>query len=227
MINLKEIYENIWLFPLIGGIFSLIALLTPAAYFTESFYTFYLWMWGLTSVQMDDPYFGNYGDTTFIEDIFILHPSIIISIIIGVSSTVLISSAFICKKKLKTSSVIKSKWLTPAILILIGTMAWMICMELYFQLGPTSRSFWGTINPGFGVIGMFLGSGFALGGYVISKYGAKQRDEIIFIANQDKTSISSFVSAKSGTSIKFCSKCGTKTEEDLQDFCRNCGFKLH
>lgn len=227
MIKLKDIYEHIWVFPLIGGFFSILALLTPAGYFNESFYTFNIWMWGLTSVQVNDPYFGNYGETMFIDNIFILTPSIIISIIIGVSAIVLISSALTCRKRLKASSVIKGKWLTPAILILISTIAWIINIELVFRLGPISMSFWKTIKPGFGVIGMFLGSGFAIGGYVISKYGAKQRDEVNFIANRNKASISSFVSTKSGTSIKFCSECGVKTEEVLQYFCRNCGFKLN
>ncbi|MBY8992318.1 MAG: zinc ribbon domain-containing protein [Candidatus Lokiarchaeota archaeon] len=223
---MREIYEYIWIFPLIGGIFSILALLTPAAYFSESFYTFNLWMWGLISVQVNDPYFGSYGETTFIDNIFILTPSVIASIIIGVSSIILISSAVTCKKKLKADDIIKSNWLTPAILILISTIAWIISIELVFLLGPTSMSFWETNNPGFGVIGMFLGSGFAIGGYIISKYGAKQRDEVIFVANRNEISISTLASAKSGMSIKYCPECGTKAEEELQHFCRNCGFKL-
>ena len=107
--KLKEIYEHMWIFPLIGGLFSILALHIPAGYFNESVYSFNIWMWGLTSIQINDPYFGNYGETMFIDNNFILHPSIIISIIIGVSSTVLISSALICRKHLKSSSVIKSK----------------------------------------------------------------------------------------------------------------------
>ena len=223
---MKDIYEYIWSFPLIGGLLSISALLTPAAFFIESSYIFNLWMWGLTSLEFTDPYFGSYREIAFVENIFILTPSVIISIIIGVSSIVLIFSAITCKRKIKAGSIIKSYWLTPTILILTSTIGWIINIELVFRLGPTSMSFWGAVDPGFGVIGMFLGSGFAIGGYIISKYTAKQREEVIFVGNRNKTLISPLSSTKSDMSIKFCPECGTKAEEELQHFCRNCGFKL-
>lgn len=223
--NLGVIYDYLWVFPLIGGIFSLIALLSPAAYLSESGNIFSLWMWGLVSIRVFDG-IEFLENTAFSDNIFIITPSVICSIIIGVSAFVLISFGITCRKDLKAGSIVKSKWLTPAVLIIISTIGWMISIELVYLLGPSSLSFWEVINPNFGVIGMFLGAGFAIGGYAISKYGAKQRDETIYVLNRARSSSSPLVSIKSGMSVKFCPECGTKAEEEFQHFCSNCGFKL-
>jgi len=221
----RILYDYMWVFPLVGGIIPLLALLTPAGFLSDSGNTFSLWMWGLTSIRVFDG-MEYIEDTAFSDNIFVIIPSIISSILIGVCAIMLISSAYTCKKELRGVLTIKSSWLTPAILLTISTIGWIISIELVFILGPTSMSFWQYIDPHFGVIGMFLGSGFAIVGYIISKYYAKETDEVIFITNQADTTRSLTSSTKSGKNIKFCPECGTETEEGFQRFCRNCGLKF-
>jgi hypothetical protein len=222
------LYDYMWAFPLMGGVISLLALLTPAGFLSEAGNIFSLWIWGLVSTRVFDG-FDYIEDIAFSDNIFVITPSVIFSILIGVCAIVLISSAINCKKELKGVSGLKSTWLTPAILITISIIGWIISIELAFRLGPYSMSFWEYINPGFGVIGMFLGSGLAIGGYIISKFYIRQIDEIIYFVNQPKASnspVNLIESTQHGVNIKFCPECGTKTEEKQQQFCRNCGFQL-
>lgn len=223
--KVRVLYEYMWVFPLIGGMFSLLALLTPAAFLSRSGNIFSLWMWGLVSVRVFDGS-GFIRNTAFTDNIFIITPSVVFSILIGVCAIVLISSAISCKRDLKGVLGIKSSWLTPGILIIISTVGWIISIELVYRLGPSSMSFWEIIDPGFGVIGMFLGSGFAIGGYAISRYGTKQRDEVILITSQKGTLRSSPASDQFGLGFKFCPECNMKTRDELQRFCVNCGYKL-
>ncbi|MFX1281605.1 MAG: zinc ribbon domain-containing protein [Promethearchaeota archaeon] len=223
---MKETYRYIWVFPLIGGILSLIALATPAASLYESDSYFVLWMWGLLTVQFYDPIVGDYSNTAFSDNLYILIPSIILSIIIGLSAIYLISSGITCKRDMKKDTGVKTNWLTPIILIVISTITWTINIELVYQFGPSSMSFWEYILPGYGIIGSFIGAGIAGVGYLLFKNIVKIREVIIFNAPQKRILILPSTPKQSGFITKFCPECGAHVDDEVPNYCTSCGFKL-
>ena len=78
-----------WLFPFIGGIITIIGVLTPVA----SFYSFFqLWMWGLIVIR-------DYGiSVQFITNPIIISIGIVSSIVLMIFSLFLISTGYLYKK---------------------------------------------------------------------------------------------------------------------------------
>ena len=144
----------------------------------------------------------------------------------------MLSTAISCRKDTKRGIVGKSFWLTPAILTIMSTIAWMISVEFVYLSG--GMTFWSVVSPGFGVIGMFLGTILAIIGYVISKSSANKRREIIFepkssvIAKMPSHSMIKLASTPTnlGNKLNFCPECGQKVAIEVQRFCMNCGFEL-
>ncbi len=165
---MKEIKKLVWIFPLIGGIITLIALLTPAAYFiyrSPSFTSdFYLWMCNLYFSHRFE--FGIY--TTIIEfdtQLIGLIPSIILSLIITILSILTITTAIKCRKGTMNINI---SWMVSAVVIIIATIIWMIMMEVSRRV-LYGHQFWGIFNPGFGVIVPFIGAGLEIVGYIFLK----------------------------------------------------------
>jgi len=73
----------------------------------------------------------------------------------------------------------KNPWLPLSILVIIGTIIWMAGMEILSLSYSIPFSFWGQVNPGFGVIGMFLGASLSIIGYGVSKMSSRQPREVI------------------------------------------------
>ena len=215
-----EIYDYVWGFPLVGAILGIIAMLTPAAYVMEFGSSFYLWMWGLVSFQI----YGYYGMTVYTDNILIIIPSVIISIVIVISIIALLASANKCRKDKKEGNIGNSRGLTPSILIIVSTIAWIISIEIVYMSG--GMSFWGLTSPGFGVIGMFLGSALTIIGYAVSKYGSKQRRDVEFIPKKYTVMKSVSTPISVGSTFNFCPECGQKINSVTQRFCMKCGFEL-
>ena len=214
-----EIYDYLWGFPLVGAILGIIAMLTPAAYLTEFGSSFYLWMWGLVSFQIYD-----YGTTAYTDNILIIIPSVIISIVIVISIIALLASANKYRNDRKVGIISNGKGLTSSIFIIVSTIAWIISIETVYISG--GMSFWGLTSPGFGVIGMFLGSVITIIGYAVSKYGSKQRRDVDFIPKKDPIMKSITTPISVGSTFNFCPECGKKIISETQRFCMQCGFEL-
>lgn len=151
-------YKNyIWSIPLIGGIISLIALLTPAAYDSSMENYYYYWIWGFVSYKIG--YIEHIG---FDEYILSLIPSIICSSILITSMVILIISSNKYRKG------ISNMRLFPGILIITITIVWILLMEIA-DLIQFGSSFWEPFYPGFGVIGMFIGGALSIIGYAVQK----------------------------------------------------------
>ncbi|MHA2038200.1 MAG: zinc ribbon domain-containing protein [Promethearchaeota archaeon] len=221
---MREIYDYAWAFPLVGAILGTVAMLTPAAYIMEFGSSFYLWIWGLVSFQIFDPYLGSYGMTIYTDNLLLIIPSVIISIIIMISIIVLIGSANRCRKDMKSGIFGNSKGLTPSILIIISTIAWIVSVEFVYMSG--GMHFWTVTSPGFGVIGMFLGSSISIIGYAVSKRGPTQRGEVEFIPKKDIIAQSVSTSIPVGNTLNFCPECGQNLAKFPQRFCMNCGFEF-
>ncbi|MHA2037865.1 MAG: hypothetical protein ACW972_01490 [Promethearchaeota archaeon] len=165
---MKEIKKSVWGLPLIGGIITLIALLTPAAYviyrspsFTNDFF---LWMCSLFFSHRFE--MGIY--TTRIEfdiQLISLIPSIICSLIIAILSMVTIITA---NKYRKGTIDINVSWVVSAVVIIFTTIIWMVMMEISRRV-LYGHGFWGLFSPGFGVIVPFLGAGLEIVGYILLK----------------------------------------------------------
>lgn len=224
---MSTIKERAWIISLVGAVLTLIALLTPAAY---DFYRDYLargsfmvWMWGLVSLNLSDYEYDIYiHELAFTDNIRIFIPCIICSIIIISSVIVIIVSAINYRKENRGALT----WLFSAIAIIISTIAWMVAIEIVYIF--ESMSFWLEVNPGFGVIGPFIGASLALVGFGVSKIGAKEREPIQVPEEIRVPKIPQVEAQKiQGMPIvKFCPMCGYKVEREEHRFCRNCGFAI-
>jgi hypothetical protein len=164
--------KKAWIFVIIGGITTIVALVTPMACFiyrSASFDTnFYLWM-----INLFFSYRYESGiHTTRIEfDLQLISfiPSLICSSIIMVLSIITIITANNYRKQEKIPKV---SWLYLALGVIIATLIWMIMMEVsrWVLYGHT---FWGLFNPGFGVIGLFIGAGFEIIGFMFLKHNQR------------------------------------------------------
>ncbi len=165
MVDFKK---NIWIFPFIGGIITLISFLTPAACVIDRSPSldidFYLWMINL--------YFSHRYEAgihtvriEFDTPLISLIPSIICSILIIILSIITIITANKYRKRVLDT---KITWLVSAILTIIATVIWMIMMEISRRV-LYGHEFWGLFNPSFGIIGLFLGAGLEIVGYIFSK----------------------------------------------------------
>ena len=210
-----------WVPPLIGGILSLIALATPATYISGMGNYIYVWMWGLASIKLYS-YYGYITDTTFTDNMNLLIPSIICSLIIFIGAVVLICFANMNRKGTRVLQEVKNKWYTLSILLIITTAGWMIVYEVESQV-ETGFSWWEYMDPGFGVIGVFLGASISLIGTVVSSYITRQKKRVLIPYKQLPMQRPQ---ALPTTTPKFCPMCGNKIGNETFKFCTNCGFRL-
>ncbi|MFX1410810.1 MAG: hypothetical protein ACFFA6_10675 [Promethearchaeota archaeon] len=139
-----KIKNFIWIFPVLGGILTIIALFFPAAYFKITNYP--VWMVG-------------YNDETgWLENAADLAFGIIIVLIIFAASIILVYTGI---KSFKGEAAIKL-WALLASVIIILSVIWIVAIE-----GNEAFS-WRVFNPGFGIIAPFIGACIALGGTIIA-----------------------------------------------------------
>lgn len=143
----------IWAAPLCGAVISLIAFFTPVVYIEAWDTSFYMWIWPLTDLDFE----GVKSEIAFLEIISgIFTISILICIMIFIGS---VSSYW---NRTKESKDISPALLIASVVMIISTIGWIITMEL---LWPLDRRFWSYSNPGFGIVGLFIGSGISIVGY--------------------------------------------------------------
>lgn len=218
--------DYIWMAPLIGGILSLIAFFTPAAGVQAGFEYFRVWMWGLISFQIYDPFWDVYERQTLFTpnpDIYI--PSLICSISIFICALVLIITSASYPKRMKYNKENPTIWLGFSLPILGFTIAWIVIME-FVGSSSSGPSFWSFMIPGFGVIGLFIGVILSLIGYGIARMHLKRKKEITKASTKDIPSSISEEKVPVQITLQFCPNCGNKILAEYQKFCINCGFKF-
>ena len=164
--HLNEKY--FWIFPFTGSVIILFSFLTPAAYFihqTPTYSTeFFRWM---LDFYLSHVY--EYGINSYYMD---LNTSLTGYISFICSGLIIFSAVFIlinANKYRKGKEVSKVNWLLSALLtISLGTF-WMIMKEIS-TINSFHHSFWGLLSPRFGIIGIFLGAGLEILGFIIVKY---------------------------------------------------------
>lgn len=146
----------------------LISFLIPAAYFiykTPTYNTeFFRWMLDFYISLVYE-----YGFHTYYMD---LNTSLTGYISFICSGVIILSSVFVlinANKFRKGKKVSKVNWLVSALLTISLGSFWMIMKEIS-TINSFHHSFWGLLNPGFGIIGIFLGAGLEILGFMIVKY---------------------------------------------------------
>ena len=223
-----KLKDYIWIVPLIGGILTLGAFFAPALYMTESNESIYLWMWALVSIQYESYYGGTERDVVFSRNPDILTPSIICSFIIILCILTLIISSFLYRKRMRNSKVNPIVGLGASICIIGFNIAWIVIIEAV--MSSYLSNFWSYMNPGFGVIGMFIGPVLSIIGYGGAIIGVKQKREIIHPL-QERRVVTEVHDPTTATTpqiskFKFCSECGTKLSKVNQKFCMECGTRI-
>ena len=236
---------------LIGGILTLLALLTPSFYASMGGIKEYFWMWGLHYGSI--PGYGS--EISFIPTIEpveymlpIFIAGIIPAIIIFACSIKLIaisSSIRSGRKDIKTSG---NTLIGLGITLIIGSIIFIIGIDItmnnfidYLFYDPYDLyfyipDFWTIYSPGFAIIGPFLGAVLAIISGVASKtikldVGPTWTPEVkSFISKTTQTPrpmpMSTSTSAPTPNQIKFCPECGQKIIQKGSKFCMNCGFEL-
>ncbi|MCP4763345.1 MAG: hypothetical protein GY870_16345 [archaeon] len=162
----KEI--RYFILPLIGGIIILISFLNPAGQIFDAI-DFNIWMIG---VVISSDFIDGYGGVSLIADPINLTTSILCSIVIIICALATIKLSNDIRKGKEFRDVIV-KLLGLGISILILTMIWQQVMGINFEIitsGPNlDYTFWETLNQGFGIYGLYIGSSMILLSVILKK----------------------------------------------------------
>ncbi len=154
--NIKNILKNyLWLFPLVAGILTFVALLTPVVYLEANFFGIpvksYLWMWGFA--------YGRKG-FVFIDDNFAGF-SFLCSWIFLFSAILLIVVAYKIKNSEKDIKYIEYAMYGLGCFEIIILTLWIIILEIFYS------GIWTIVTIGFGIIGIIISATIViLGGFL-------------------------------------------------------------
>ncbi|MHA1933108.1 MAG: zinc ribbon domain-containing protein, partial [Promethearchaeota archaeon] len=222
---MPENYEYVWLIPLFGGIFTIIAVLTPVASFDMMGLSWSWWMWALSVMSAS----GLGSESVFISDVGVIIPSSITTGIMILSMiSILTLAAKTRTRKLDTKHFESSSIIIGVIQIGI-TIYYLVAIDLAFYGGiviegvpfPAGAHFWEVFNPSFGIIGPFLSAFLAFTGAGVFRSYSKRRPDLM------STKMGTFDEkrplVKSMEGLNFCPECGQKIISGTQRFCVNCG----
>ncbi|TES95078.1 MAG: zinc ribbon domain-containing protein [Promethearchaeota archaeon] len=228
MYKKKETRDNVWLIPLIAGIFVVLAILTPTAYFSYMGVTWNWWMWNLTTLGVA----GYDSVSLFISDVDFIIPSIITTGVVLLSAVnLLILFSSTRKRNLDTKN-FGLRSIISAVLSIGIMIYYIIAMDIAFYDGLTVEDttftagyhFWDAFNPGFGIILLFLSAVLSFVGVGVFQYYSKRKEDIVPLrmdTGKDYIPVS-----KTMGSLNFCPECGFKNLLIDAKFCTNCGFKF-
>ena len=160
MLKIKiKIKSFFWILPLIGGLLTLIAIFTPAAYYFESSGHLIFWMWG----WYDRIGIWSYGlSKGFIYDPLILNIGTICTVLIIVGASIFIvnsiSAAFIFRKGNGFTKIVLWVWFLSGILLIIAPIFWMVMVQIFppFSTIPVGSdpplNFWTVFFPAWAVV---------------------------------------------------------------------------
>ncbi len=141
----KLLQEYIWIFPLIGGVLIILALLSPVAYFEGAFFglpvKWYFWMWGFG--------YGINGFGVVNDGVFLIF-SLGISLLFSISSLKLIHLAYTVKTYEDVYDSLNKLLYAIGIFQLILLIGWIIVFEIFYT------GIWAIAEVGFGIIGIFI-----------------------------------------------------------------------
>lgn len=232
--------KYIWIIALTGGIISLISFFTPAFYVDLYPVEEYFWMWGLhygsiSGYGSDIAFLPTQQPSSYLLPIFF--SGLIPAILILISSVMLSTTA----NKIRTDRFdLKSAgnrligWgialILASIIFLVGIGITMNAFFEYLLSDPwdpyiTIPGIWDVYEPGFAVIGPFIGAILAIISGAASKT-IKPREEA-FITEDFKKAITKIPTEGNVAQIKYCPECGQKILFEARKFCTYCGFEFN
>lgn len=235
----KESGEFVWILPLVAGICTVIAILTPTASYTNLYASWYWWMWNFSCIFRP-------GDTPinffFVELDFII-PSIVTTITLLLSAiNLFILSNTTKKRKFSTKDFvlmsITSAGLTIFIMIYYA-FAMRTALIDGFTIGEITFApgylFWSEFSPSFGMILSFISVIISIIGAGIFKHYSNKRYYILpstrDVAHQyvppKVEPVTQYIPViKSAETRMFCHECGKKVIRVDVKFCTRCGAKF-
>jgi hypothetical protein len=146
--------KYLWIFSIIGGLLSIISIMTPTSYNDTTSTLYYVWM---TQIGVDIDPVSIY---LLREDLILVLISWILVFVIFSSSLVTITLTGVYIRASLNRKRLNWKLLITAGLIIISTVSWIFMMESFYN----SYGFhhWiatgGGYSPYFGVVGPFIGA---------------------------------------------------------------------
>ena len=233
--------KYIWAIALTAGILTLISFFTPALYIDTLQVEEHFWMWGLHYGSI--PGYGSDTSLIPLEEpskymVPIFLSGIIPAILIFFSSIVLIAMANSIRTGRKDLKIAENKLIGWGFTLIVASVIYIIGIDItmkdlfeYILYDPWDPYYaipdvWDIYEPGFAIIGPFIGAALAIIAGVASKT-IKPREEPIRIA-EIKDFITKTAPAPAPTigQINFCPECGQKLIQKGSKFCVNCGFEL-
>lgn len=239
--------KSIWILTLLGGIITLIGLITPAAYYSFSSVDFdyneFQWMWGLLYYDLFDYNFFSYDYgfefVIFAPEIFV--PGLIITCMLSIVAIISIVTAHNLRVENRSFSEDKRKLITLGILNFSTAVIFIVGMEFGFR-GFKFRtigvpiSYWENRIPLFGIIAPFISGTLVIAG-VIWGIRIQKHEEVIrpigqlgmkttIIPSTQVSSTAKAVPSPAISSFNYCPECGVKIKVESSRFCVNCGTAL-
>ncbi|NVM37538.1 MAG: hypothetical protein HWN81_18225 [Candidatus Lokiarchaeota archaeon] len=178
----------LWILPYFGGVLILISILTPAAsslIIRNPSDSYTIWLWGLITIHEFIPTWYNIMNSTtfaFVSNPLIMIIGLLITFLIGGMAIKIIITA---RKFANDEKDLDIRFMKYGGFVLIGIITWIIIMEILFSIfgfmeWGSNFSFWNYFNVNFGTIGIFLGSFFSIGGYLMDKIIHKRYDYLFY-----------------------------------------------
>ena len=153
-----KIRKYFWILNIVGGLITLIAILTPTSYNDYSLPYYYVWM---NQIGVDVDPLAIY---LLREDVFLVAISTILALIIFSSALLSITLTSISLRNSLPFKKLQWKMIILALLAIASTLFWIIMMESFYN--EAGYNHWvatgGGYSPCFGVIGPFIGAAFVV-----------------------------------------------------------------
>lgn len=231
---MREIKDYIWIVILIGGILTLVSILTPVSYVIRSNLEYYTWMWGLSFYNLEgwgsEISFRLLGAPTP-RSIPRYLSRLIPTIFILLSSIILIIIANRLRVGITQIKEIENKLIGWGVITILGPIFFMITLNITMTvLNGESYVLFSSTSPGFAFIGPFIGGSLTLISGIVSKTKIS-REEVTRIAETKDFITKTGAALATATTalpiisqISFCPECGQKVFQKGGKFCANCGF---
>jgi hypothetical protein len=191
MMDVKLVMRYLFVLPYVGGILAIISLFVPGgtrivANITIDSHT--VWIWGFLCIIDWRMGVGGWGwDNTFqfLPDVLMVTISIILTVLIFIASLIIVLKARSFGKDEKD---LDFRFVKYGLILLILISLWVIAVQIYYSITGyflqfyidnglgTSFSFWSYFDVNFGVIGIYIGGGLSISGYIALKIIYKQYD---------------------------------------------------
>jgi len=235
--KVKDIKKYIWNSILIGGILTLLSFFTPAFYVNLYQVEEYFWMWGL-----------HYGDITGYGSAFAFIPleepsrymipiflaGLFPALLLLLSSIMLIVIAIGIRNGKRDLKYYGNRSIGWGITLILASVIFIVSISItmnsfieylfYEYLDGFTLDIWDVYNPGFAVIGPFIGAIIAIIGGIAIKT-IKPREKPIRIQELKKF-IATMPEENKIVSFKYCPECGQELFHKEGKFCSSCGYEL-